>query len=75
MPKGTPMETIARLNQEINGALANPTIKSRLAEIGHHSDRGSQYTSEQFQRLMADSGQEDKDMADQNEVKTKTIGW
>jgi transposase InsO family protein len=22
----------------------------------HHSDRGSQYTSEQFQRLMADSG-------------------
>ena len=28
------METIARLNQEINGALANPTIKSRLAEVG-----------------------------------------
>ncbi len=22
----------------------------------HHSDRGSQYTSEQFQRLMADNG-------------------
>jgi transposase InsO family protein len=22
----------------------------------HHSDRGSQYTSEQFQRLMADHG-------------------
>jgi putative transposase len=22
----------------------------------HHSDRGSQYASEQFQRLMADSG-------------------
>jgi putative transposase len=23
----------------------------------HHSDRGSQYTSEQFQRLMADNGE------------------
>jgi len=34
VPKGTPMEIIARLNQEINGGLANPTIKSRLAEIG-----------------------------------------
>jgi tripartite-type tricarboxylate transporter receptor subunit TctC len=28
------MEIIARLNQEINGGLANPTIKSRLAEVG-----------------------------------------
>jgi tripartite-type tricarboxylate transporter receptor subunit TctC len=34
VPKGTPMEIIARLNQEINGGLANPTIKSRLAEVG-----------------------------------------
>jgi putative transposase len=25
-------------------------------ELLHHSDQGSQYTSEQFQRLMADSG-------------------
>jgi tripartite-type tricarboxylate transporter receptor subunit TctC len=32
--KGTPTEIIARLNQEINGGLANPTIKSRLAEVG-----------------------------------------
>jgi putative transposase len=23
----------------------------------HHSDRGSQYTSEQFQRLLADNGE------------------
>ena len=34
VPKGTPAEIIARLNHEINGGLANPTIKSRLAEIG-----------------------------------------
>ena len=25
-------------------------------DVLHHSDRGSQYTSEQFQRLMADNG-------------------
>jgi tripartite-type tricarboxylate transporter receptor subunit TctC len=29
-----PTEIIARLNQEINAGLANPTIKSRLAEVG-----------------------------------------
>jgi tripartite-type tricarboxylate transporter receptor subunit TctC len=34
VPKGTPAEIIARLNHEINAGLANPTIKSRLAEIG-----------------------------------------
>jgi len=34
VPKGTPTEIIARLNQEINVGLANPTIKSRLAEVG-----------------------------------------
>ena len=34
VPKGTPAEIIARLNHEINGGLANPTIKSRLAELG-----------------------------------------
>jgi tripartite-type tricarboxylate transporter receptor subunit TctC len=34
VPKGTPVEIIARLNHEINAGLANPTIKSRLAEIG-----------------------------------------
>jgi tripartite-type tricarboxylate transporter receptor subunit TctC len=34
VPKGTPTEIIARLNHEINAGLANPTIKSRLAEIG-----------------------------------------
>jgi tripartite-type tricarboxylate transporter receptor subunit TctC len=34
VPKGTPTEIIARLNHEINAGLANPPIKSRLAEIG-----------------------------------------
>jgi putative transposase len=30
--------------------------RGKPRELLHHSDRGSQYTSEQFQRLMADSG-------------------
>ena len=34
VPKGTPPEIIACLNHEINAGLANPTIKSRLAELG-----------------------------------------
>jgi tripartite-type tricarboxylate transporter receptor subunit TctC len=34
VPKGTPTEIIVRLNHEINAGLANPTIKSRLAQIG-----------------------------------------
>jgi tripartite-type tricarboxylate transporter receptor subunit TctC len=34
VPKGTPAEIIARLNHEINAGLANPTIKSRLADLG-----------------------------------------
>ena len=33
-PKGTPAEIIERLNLEINGGLADPTIKTRLAEMG-----------------------------------------
>jgi tripartite-type tricarboxylate transporter receptor subunit TctC len=33
-PKGTPPEIIARLNAVINAALADPTIKARLAEVG-----------------------------------------
>jgi putative transposase len=30
--------------------------RGKPKELLHHSDRGSQYSSEQFQRLMADSG-------------------
>lgn len=32
--KGTPPEVIARLNEEVNKALADPAIKTRLAELG-----------------------------------------
>jgi putative transposase len=30
--------------------------RGKPRELLHHSDQGSQYSSEQFQRLMADSG-------------------
>ena len=33
-PKGTPVEIIERLNREINAGLADPTIKTRLADMG-----------------------------------------
>ena len=33
-PAGTPAEIILRLNQEITAALADPTIKARLADFG-----------------------------------------
>jgi tripartite-type tricarboxylate transporter receptor subunit TctC len=33
-PKSTPAEIVAKLNQEINTALADPKIKARLAALG-----------------------------------------
>ena len=33
-PKGTPREIVDKLNREINAALADPTLKARLAELG-----------------------------------------
>jgi tripartite-type tricarboxylate transporter receptor subunit TctC len=33
-PKGTPKEIVAKLNREINNALADPKMKERLAELG-----------------------------------------
>jgi tripartite-type tricarboxylate transporter receptor subunit TctC len=33
-PKNTPTEIIERLNREINGGLADPQIKARLADLG-----------------------------------------
>jgi tripartite-type tricarboxylate transporter receptor subunit TctC len=33
-PKGTPQAAIDRLNHEINAALADPTMKAKLAELG-----------------------------------------
>jgi len=34
VPRGTPTEIIARINQEVNAGLANAVIQARLAEIG-----------------------------------------
>jgi tripartite-type tricarboxylate transporter receptor subunit TctC len=34
VPRGTPPEIIARLNREISAGLENPSIRTRLAEIG-----------------------------------------
>ncbi len=33
-PKGTPADVVAKLNREINDALADPKMKARLAELG-----------------------------------------
>jgi tripartite-type tricarboxylate transporter receptor subunit TctC len=33
-PKGTPAEIVAKLNREINAALADPKIKARLDDLG-----------------------------------------
>jgi tripartite-type tricarboxylate transporter receptor subunit TctC len=33
-PKGTPAEVVDKLNKEINAALADPKIKTRLADLG-----------------------------------------
>lgn len=33
-PKGTPKDIVAKLNREINNALADPKMKERLAELG-----------------------------------------
>jgi tripartite-type tricarboxylate transporter receptor subunit TctC len=34
VPTGTPAEIVDRLNKEINGALTDPRIKTRVAELG-----------------------------------------
>jgi tripartite-type tricarboxylate transporter receptor subunit TctC len=33
-PKNTPAEIVDRLNKEINGGLADPTLKARFADLG-----------------------------------------
>ena len=34
VPKGTPAAVIARLNREVNAALADPAMKAKLADLG-----------------------------------------
>ena len=47
-PKGTPRDVIAKLNAAIAGALADPAIQKRLAEIGQEMPAADQTTPEGF---------------------------
>ncbi len=40
-PKGTPPDVVAKLNREVNDALADPKVKARLVELGGESIAGS----------------------------------
>jgi len=50
-PKGTPAETIDKLNREINTCLADPRMKARLRDLGGTLLAG---TPTDFGKLMAD---------------------
>jgi tripartite-type tricarboxylate transporter receptor subunit TctC len=50
-PKNTPAEIVARLNREINAAIAEPAMKARLAAIGGEPLPGS---AGEFGRLIAE---------------------
>ena len=39
-PRNTPTEIVDKLNREINAALADPTMKARLADLGWLRARG-----------------------------------
>jgi tripartite-type tricarboxylate transporter receptor subunit TctC len=50
-PKNTPTEIVDKLNKEINGALADPKMKARLADLGATALPGS---PADFGRLIAE---------------------
>jgi tripartite-type tricarboxylate transporter receptor subunit TctC len=50
-PKNTPVDIVEKLNKEINRALADPTIKARLADLGASVLSGS---PADFGKLIAD---------------------
>jgi tripartite-type tricarboxylate transporter receptor subunit TctC len=50
-PKGTPADVVARLNQEINAAVADPKLVARFAEMGGIP---TPMTSGAFAKLIAD---------------------
>jgi len=50
-PKGTPAAIVEKLNKEINAGLADPNIKSRLADLGGSVLPGS---PSDFGKLIAD---------------------
>ena len=54
LPKTTPAEIFDKLNHGINAALANPTTKARLAELGGIAFGGS---AADFARFIADESQ------------------
>jgi tripartite-type tricarboxylate transporter receptor subunit TctC len=41
MPKNTPPDVIAKMNAEVNKALADPVMQKRLAELGGISIAGT----------------------------------
>jgi tripartite-type tricarboxylate transporter receptor subunit TctC len=47
-PKGTPKEIISKLNAAIAGALADPAVQKRLAEVGQEMPSTEQMTPEGF---------------------------
>src|SRR3954466_704021 len=47
-PKGPPKDVIARLNAAIAGALADPTVQKRLADVGQELPTPEQMTPEGF---------------------------
>lgn len=53
-PRGIPAEIVERLNREINAGLADPTIKTRLADLGVTVLAGS---SADFQKFIAEETQ------------------
>jgi len=50
-PKGTPAEIVEKLNKEINAAVADPTIKARLADMGGMLING---TPQEFGKVIAE---------------------
>src|ERR1700694_3875974 len=50
MPKGTPREIIDKVNAEVNRALADPTMRARLADLGGKPMSG---TPEDFGKVIA----------------------
>ncbi len=63
-PKGTPADVVARLNREINAALADPKMKARFADLGGDPINGTPaefwkihtYETEKWAKVVKSSG-------------------